>query len=108
MRRFTNGKFLYWFHNHGIQEYVGRNPVCLLGGQEVKTPEGLQIQWSQPEIVLYDDNLESRISYPDFIEQDGQIFVTETQKVTARCHLISPKLLEWLWKDYSASANNRR
>ena len=99
VRRFANGNYLYWFHNHGLQWYAGRNPVWLIGGREVATAEGRQIQWSQPEIALYDDDLESRISYPDFIEQGEQIFLTETQKLTARSHEISPRSLEWLWQD---------
>jgi len=102
VRRFRNGKYLFWFHNHGLQWYEGRNPVWLLGGREVETPEGRVIQWSQPEIALYDDDIAARISYPDFIEQDGQIFVTETQKTIARVHTLSPALLDWLWSEPGA------
>ena len=99
VRRFSNGKFLYWFHNHGLKWYDGRNPAWLLGGREVATPRGLEIEWSEPEIALYDDELGSRLSYPDFIEQNGQIWLTETQKTVARVHEISPELLGWLWRE---------
>ena len=34
VRRFSNGKFLYWFHNHGGTSYEGRNPVWMCGGVE--------------------------------------------------------------------------
>ncbi len=104
VRRFSNGKFLYWFHNHGDAWYDGRNPVWLLGGVEVDAPGGKRIAWSEPEIALYDDNVASRISYPDFIEQDGAIFVTETQKTIARSHCLSPDLLAWLWREPATDA----
>jgi len=97
VRKFANGRFLYWFHNHGDRSYDGRNPSWLLGGVEVDTPEGRRLTWSEPEIAIYDDDLESRISYPDFIEQGGKIFVTETQKTIARCHDLDPDVLKWLW-----------
>ncbi|MEN8255378.1 MAG: exo-alpha-sialidase [Verrucomicrobiota bacterium] len=115
----SNGKYLYWFHNHGghfIREmleetsrgnglsefnnctpYDDRNPVWLCGGVEVDSPEGKVIQWSQPEIVLYDDDPYIRMSYPDMVEQDGRIFLTETQKDKARLHEIPPELVEGLW-----------
>jgi hypothetical protein len=101
VRRFSNGKFLYWFHNHGGESvhaaawnpYLGRNPAWVCGGIE---KDGL-IHWSEPEILLYDDDPETRISYPDFIEDGGRYFVTETQKTVARAHEIAPALLEDLW-----------
>ncbi len=101
MRKFANGKFLYWFHNHGgepfhagaINHYLGRNPAWLCGGVE---RDGF-IHWSEPEILLYDDDPATRMSYPDFIEDGGRYFVTETQKSIARVHEIDPTLLEGLW-----------
>jgi hypothetical protein len=103
-----NGKYLYWFHNHGgrfIGEhpqrrsiaYEDRNPVWLCGGVEADTPEGKVIRWSQPEIVLYDDDPYIRMSYPDLVEEGGKYFLTETQKDVARVHPIDPGLLEGLW-----------
>jgi hypothetical protein len=107
--RCENGKFLYWFHNHGgrfIREhprrrtiaYEERNPVWLLGGVEADSPRGRVIRWSQPEIVLYDDDPIQRMSYPDLIEDGGKYFLTETQKEIARVHEIDAALLEGLWK----------
>ncbi len=93
VRRFSNGKYLYWFHNHGGQSYEGRNPVWMCGGVE---KDGF-IHWSQPEIVLYDDTPSVRMSYPDFIELDGEFFVTETQKTVARVHKLDRALLEGMW-----------
>lgn len=101
VRRFSNGKFLYWFHNHGgeafhqetVNPYMGRNPAWVCGGVE---KDGF-LHWSEPEILLYDDDPATRISYPDFIEDGGRYFVTETQKTIARVHEIDPTLLEGLW-----------
>jgi len=94
----SNGKFLYWFHNHGGRSYADRNPAWLSGGVERDSPDGKVIAWSQPEIVLYADDPSTRMSYPDFIEQDGRYFLTETQKVEARVHEIDRSLLQGLWR----------
>jgi hypothetical protein len=104
VRRFANGKFLYWYHNHGGEpfhdgprnHYLGRNPAWVCGGVE---KDGF-IHWSEPEILLYDDEPETRMSYPDFIEDGGRYFVTETQKTIARVHEIDPALLEGLWGQF--------
>lgn len=93
VKRFSNGKFLYWFHNHGGRWYDDRNPAWVLGGVEV---DGF-IHWSQPEILLYDPDPRVRISYPDFFEDDGVVYVTETQKSVARVHALDAQLLEVLW-----------
>ena len=96
-----NGKYLYWFHNHGGKSYADRNPAWLCGGIEVDSPEGKRIAWSQPEVVLYDDDPKVRMSYPDLIEDDGAFFLTETQKTIARVHPIDRTLLEGLWNQFS-------
>jgi len=109
--RCANGHYLYWFHNHGgrfIREhpaqrsnaYEDRNPVWLCGGVETDSPEGRVIQWSEPEIVLYDDDPYIRMSYPDLVEEDGQYYLTETQKDVARVHRIDPSLLQGLWDQF--------
>ncbi|MEW6358565.1 MAG: LamG-like jellyroll fold domain-containing protein [Planctomycetota bacterium] len=95
-----NGRFLYWFHNHGGNWYDDRNPVWLCGGVEADDPEGRVIRWSQPEIVLYDDDPFVRMSYPDLIEDGGRYFLTETQKNIARVHEIAPALLDGLWNQF--------
>lgn len=113
-----NGKYLYWFHNHGghfIREmwgrpsetnglvkgggspYDDRNPAWLCGGIEADSPEGKILKWSQPEIVLYADDPFVRISYPDLIEDDGKYFLTETQKSIARVHEIPKDFIEKIW-----------
>lgn len=90
----SNGKYLFWFHNHGGQSFDDRNPAWLMGGIE---KDG-HMHWSQPEILLYDDDINVRISYPDMIEQDGRYWITETQKSIARVHEVDPELIEGLWQ----------
>jgi len=107
----ANGKYVYWFHNHGGRfigqhpqrrsiSYQDRNPVWVCGGVEADSPEGRIIRWSQPEIVLYDDDPYIRMSYPDLVEDGGKYFLTETQKDAARVHLVDRKLLEGLWGQF--------
>ena len=115
----SNGRFLYWFHNHGGEfirqlgghssmpnglsvnhfrtPYDDRNPVWISAGREIEGANGKLIEWSQPEILLYDDDPYIRISYPDLIEKDGQFWVTETQKATARIHAVDPDLIDGLF-----------
>jgi hypothetical protein len=90
-------RYLYWFHNHGGTWYEDRNPVWLCGGVEVDAPQGKVIQWSQPEIVLYDDDPYIRMSYPDLVQEEGRTYLTETQKDLARVHEVDPTLLKGLW-----------
>lgn len=110
----SNGKFLYWFHNHGgrfIKDlgaggkdgrspYDDRNPVWIMAGREIDSPQGLIIEWSQPEILLYDDDPYIRMSYPDLVEKDGTFYVTETQKTIARIHEVPAPLLNGLFNQW--------
>lgn len=116
--RAENGKYLYWFHNHGgrfIREhpkrrtmaYEERNPVWLSGGVEADGPTGKVILWSQPEIALYDDDPLIRMSYPDLVEDGGKYYLTETQKDVARVHELDPKLLQGLWNGASAPTEEK-
>ncbi|THF80303.1 sialidase family protein [Cohnella fermenti] len=100
VKKFANGKYLLWYHNHGRSfierpwlAYADRNPAWVSGGVE---RDGV-IHWSQPEVLLYDDDPAVRISYPDFIEDGGDYYVTETQKEIARVHPIDKALLEGMW-----------
>ena len=101
------GSFILWFHNHGgrviaarpnwrEQSYEDRNPVWMSRGTEVKTPKGLKLMWENPEIVLYDDDPNVRISYPDLCEDGSEIYLTETQKAQARVHRLSEPLVRAL------------
>ena len=94
VRKFSNGKYVLWYHNHSGKSYSHRNPAWLCGGIE---KDGF-INWTQPEIALYHDDFPNvRISYPDFIEDEGEIFITETQKSVARAHKMDRNLLNGLW-----------
>lgn len=101
VKKFSNGKFLLWYHNYGGEAvhngkwdyYSGRNPAWVCGGVE---KDGY-IHWSEPEILLYDEKPDTRMSYPDFVEDGGRFFVTETQKTIARVHEIDRSLLDGLW-----------
>ena len=95
-----NGKYLYWFHNTGIEqgEWKGRNPAWLCGGVECPGKGGLTIKWSQPDIVLYSDNPEEGMSYPDLLEDRGKYYLSETQKTITRLHEIPAAFVEALWE----------
>jgi len=95
-----NGNYLYWFHNHGGTWYDDRNPAWLSGALEYPTADGMCLKFSQPEPVLYDDDVVIRMSYPDLVEEDGAYYITETQKNLARVHLIDKTLIEGLWKQF--------
>ncbi len=97
------GRYIYWFHNNKTKGWGVRNPAYLLGGTEVNGPGGKHIQWGEPVAVLYDRNPETRISYPDFIWDDG-LYITETQKTTARVHRIPDEPLRSLWEDADKKA----
>ena len=116
--RCENGKFLYWFHNHGGKlvgdlgaagkngrsAYDDRNPVWVVAGVERDSPKGKMIHWSQPEILLYDDDPYVRISYPDLVEDGGKFFVTETQKTMGRVHEIPQTLAEGVFNQFECRA----
>jgi len=97
------GRYTYWFHNnsamgHNFGRYaVSRNPAWLLGGEERDAPGGEVTHWGLPEVVLYDDDPQTGISYPDFTEDDGRLFISEAQKSIARVHEVPGWLLDRLW-----------
>jgi hypothetical protein len=101
--KISDGSFLYSFHNHGgryLREhpnrrtlgYQGRNPLWLCRGWESRSSEGAVLNWSEPELALYDDDPLVRISYPDCVETRGHIYLTETQKSCAKIHQLPPHL----------------
>ena len=102
-----NGKYIYWFHNHSGKDYGGRNPVFLCGAEEYMSSDGLKLKFGQPVPVLYDENESVRMSYPDLIEDDGEYYLTETQKEIARVHKIDKELIESLWNSKNSSVNQQ-
>jgi len=96
--KFKNGKYAIFFHNNSSRHYSShplgnRNPTWLAGGIE----KNGHIYWSQPEVFLYDTDYYNGISYPDWIEDNGEYYFTETQKTVARVHKIPNEYLEMLW-----------
>lgn len=91
-----NGKYLFWYHHHGGWNFNSRNPAWISGGIE---KDG-KILWTQPEILLYEENIETRMSYPDLIEQDGRYWVSETNKEMARCHAVSEDFFNIIWSQF--------
>ncbi len=91
-----NGKYLFWYHNHGGWNFNDRNPAWISGGIE---KDG-KILWSQPEILLYEEDSGIRMSYPDLIEQDGKYWVTETNKENARSHEIPADFFNKIWSQF--------
>jgi hypothetical protein len=106
-RRFSSGMYLLWFHNQGGEAvhgrsrwdfYQDRNPGWVCAGIE----RNGALHWSEPEILLYDRDPKTRMSYPDFVEgKDGRIFITETQKSVARVHEIDAGFLRKLFGQFS-------
>ncbi len=103
--RTASGQYLYWFHNHEVPNFTGqRNPAWLASGREVDSPAGKVLEWSQPEILFYAASADTRMSYPDLVEEGGRTFITETQKTIARVHEVPAAFLAML----GAQAENRR
>lgn len=115
--RCENGRFLYWFHNQGGpiiarksrgeapgSPYEDRNPAWLAAGIERDGPDGKVLHWSQPEILLYDDDPYVKMSYPDLVEEDGKYYITETQKSLGRLHEIPGDLVGGLFAQFEAKS----
>lgn len=115
--KLSGGRYLYWFHNHGGpvpprsprwlpgESYQDRNPAWLCAGREIDSPRGKLLVWSEPEILLYDDDPAARLSYPDLIEESGRLWVTETQKTIARVHEIPADLVALLLDQHRLAAH---
>ena len=102
-----NGKYLYWYHNHGGKTYDDRNPVWLSGAVEYAAADGMRLKFSQPEILLYDPDVMIRMSYPDMIEEGGAYYFTETQKCLARTHKAETSLIEGLWSQFDKEGERK-
>lgn len=93
-----NGRYLMWIHNTDkIEWWNYRNPVWIIGGIAV----GNKIEWSYPEILFYSNDTTEKISYPDLIKQNGNYWMTETQKTVCGVHKVSEKLLQGIWNQHT-------
>lgn len=101
--RLSGGRYLYWFHNHSGRNYADRNPVWCLFAREVEGPDGCVLEFSQPEVLLYTDDITCRMSYPDTLELPcGDVLLTETEKHVARMHRLPAEFLRragFHWSD---------
>ena len=95
-----NGKYLFWYHNNGGKDFNSRNPAWVSGGIE---KDG-EIIWSQPEILIYEEQPDIRMSYPDLIEQNGKYWITETNKENARCHPVPDVFFDIIWSQLERSS----
>jgi len=121
LKRFANGKYLLLFYFNSVAGYTPprtsnstlrnpRNPYWLAAGWEEADGE---VRFSQPEVALHfaplggppasPSNSATGPGYPDFIEDGGRVFITETNKTQARVHPIDPLFLDTL---FSADALN--
>jgi len=92
--KLSGNRYLYWMNNHSGKSYADRNPIWFCAAKEADSPAGRLLVFSQPEIMLYTDDITRRISYPDLLEtKDGDLLLTATDKQTARIHRIPAKVL---------------
>lgn len=102
-RRLRNGRYLLLYFNRGnggIQS--SRNPYWLAAGTYNQSRG--TILWSQPEVVLYttyattglEDPIGTKLGYPDLFEFGDDVYMTETDKITARIHKIDASLIAGL------------
>ena len=81
-----------------------RNNMWLTVGHEIILKNGDKtVQWTQPELALYERDHTRGHGYPDVItDLDGQIYITETYKSKpqseAKTHTINMELIDLLYK----------
>jgi hypothetical protein len=88
-----------YYNNGGFGAFASKMPLndrCymwLVAGHEV----GGELQWTQPELVLYDSEHTRGHGYPDVITtDDGAVYITETYKGApaseARTHAVPSEI----------------
>lgn len=93
--KLSGNRYFYWLNNHSGTSYADRNPIWFSTAKEIDSPKGKVLEFSQPEILLYNDDITRRSSYPDLMEMDdGSLIYTETEKETARIHRIPTDVVE--------------
>jgi hypothetical protein len=102
--KYTEGKYLYWFHNHGGRDFQDRNPAWICAGTEADSPAGRVIRWGQPELLLYDLDPRVAMSYPDLLLDGPRAYVSETQKRIGRIHRIDDEFLRKIFQVFEKPA----
>lgn len=100
--KISSGRYLFWYHNNSTFSFGAegnRNPVWLSGGIE----RNGQIEWSQPEILLYSPEKIIGMSYPDLIQANGCYWTAHTNKTVARINKIDNSLIEGLFHQETAA-----
>jgi len=98
--RTADGRYLLWYHNNDdmrrgkVPDVVSRNTAWLAAGTE---KDG-RLYWSQPELVIYNENPRRGLSYPDLVESGGEYYLSPTDKKEARLVRIEKPLLEGLFR----------
>ena len=101
--KLSGNRYFYWFHNHSGRSYADRNPVWCLAAHEVDGPDGKRIEFSQPEILLYNDDITKGMSYPDLMEfPDGSLLLSETEKHAVRLHRIPVDFVQKIFGQWDA------
>jgi len=90
----------------GGGSWANRNPYWIVPGWITTTDRGdpEAVEWGEPEVALFIPGATAKqgvgIGYPDFITErhssgnaNFSLWITETQKVSARVHLVDDKLL---------------
>ena len=94
------GRYLYWFTNCGHRGYYPRNPAWICAAV---VREG-ELLLSQPEIVLYTTTPGTGFSYPDIIVEQERLYISETQKSTARIHEIPMSFIDSIFRQFDPEA----
>jgi len=89
------GRFLACYRNSAVPPQSGHVPVFLMGGQ---LDSNGALQWSEPEMLVYDPKHGGDIVCGDVLEQDGRFWFAATQAGVVRMVEASPSLLEGVWR----------
>jgi len=101
---------LYYNNGHvapappSIGVWTNRNPYWLVPGYIVESDDSYTVEFGEPEIGLYNPDPSGRgCGYPDFIIRTNtsaksgfDVWITETEKVSARLHKVDELLLQGL------------
>eukprot|EP00054_Salpingoeca_dolichothecata_P027728 m.204677 g.204677 ORF g.204677 m.204677 type:complete len:652 (+) comp26036_c3_seq2:94-2049(+) len=100
----TQVVYLLLYYNRGFvypgahlhDNFGPRNPYWLAAGWA--NSYSTSVLWSQPEVILYELDITSRIGYPDlFMDSKGVFYATETNKNIPRLHLLNGTLVHDLF-----------
>jgi len=89
------GRYLACYRNSVVPQQSGHMPVLLMGGQ--LDGNGV-LQWSEPEMLVYDPKHSGEILCGDMLEQDGRFWFSVTQAGVVRMVEASRSLLEGVWR----------